>query len=101
MKRYNYLSLSYGGSGVLLKCTDSSTLEWAITEIKKLAPTCEVQAGDKTIDKETISYRITRLDNKDNLIGNWLLQKFCQQEWEPFEADEATHQYSFKFEIQY
>ena len=101
MKRYNYLSLGYGDSAITFKCTDSSTLEWAITEVKKFVPTCEIHEADQTIAGETVSYRITRLDNKDHKIGNWLLQKFCQQGWEPFLVDDEGHAFHFRFEVEY
>ena len=78
MKSYDYLRLHTSSSGVFIRCTNRKTVEWIANEVRKLAPSCQMEQS------KSGTYKLSHLQSRDLEIGDWITQQLCIQGWEPF-----------------
>lgn len=82
MKSYKYLSIYE--NAVVLKSSDPEILKWILDEVKKLVPRCQTRNEVSNSEGELYAFTIHQLKGQDQWIAYCILQKLCEQGWEPF-----------------
>jgi len=88
MKSYKYLAL--GDPNVTVECTDEQVLEWVVSLVKKVIPSCDhyyySPAGKDRTYLKKYRVQISKLEDKDIEVRWWLMEQLGQQGWEPFQV---------------
>lgn len=99
MKKYKLITIFRSSRRVEIHSTDSQTISWLITEVKKLIPTCNAIYNYKLPSSNDVwCCALEQLQNQDFAVPWLMMKKLCEQGWEPFAHEEATSSYSFRFE---
>ena len=93
MKSYKYLII--GDPHLDVECTDEQVLEWVVSSVKKVMPSCEYYynypVGKDGTNFKKYRVHISKLEDKDTELRWWLMEQLCQQGWEPFTVGARVH----------
>ena len=81
MGSYKYLEITQI-IGISVLCTEEATLDWILSEVKRLVPTCKAKTASFGGENWHISMK--KLQSHDQAIMWWIMQQLCRQGWEPF-----------------
>jgi len=101
MKKYKLITISEG-TYIQMQSTDSQTISWLISEIRKLIPSCQEKYTWKLPSSNDLCLcSLEKLQNQDAVVPWLMMKKLCEHGWEPFAYHEETghgKSYSFRFE---
>ena len=84
MKTYKYAKV-HPQYHVEMYSTDPQVINWILSELKKIIPTFSFTRKSTTdFSGKAFEFRIDQLQNKDYIVGMWIIQQLCQNGWEPF-----------------
>jgi hypothetical protein len=72
--------------GIRIFSTQEELLDNLIAEAKEIVPTCHIFEGLDIHRKNKSYILIDKLENKDKILGQWLLRQCLLLGWEVFQA---------------
>jgi len=86
MKSYKYLTVDE--PHLTVECTDEKVLEWVVSMVKEVMPSCEYHnnwpIGKIRTNFKIYSVHVTKLEERDTEVRWWIMEQLGQQGWEPF-----------------
>ena len=95
MSESGYTRINWGGTGVYIRTTHRPTIVDLIKELQETVPNLsatytrfldEENPHPMDIYRRSTEIRVSKLDNRDETVAFWFMQRLCQLGWEPFQV---------------
>lgn len=100
MKTYKFAIVIYEPSLVRLVLPDPDLVNELLAELRHYISTAQVAAPTRTLDHvplAPLAFRFHKLQNRDEWVSWWIIQRLCEMGWEPFAA--SATRYHLKKEV--